>query len=103
MYFTFKHQPSDFVVNEVLPFKLNGNGDFFYVFFEKERLNTMDILMRICQTTGLKREQIGIAGLKDKEGITKQWLSISRKHLKICGGVSEFSQLLREKVKILST
>jgi tRNA pseudouridine synthase D (truD) len=32
----------------------------------------------------LKREQLGIAGLKDKEGITKQRISISKKNLKIC-------------------
>jgi tRNA pseudouridine synthase D (truD) len=32
----------------------------------------------------LKREQLGIAGLKDKEGVTKQRISISKKNLKNC-------------------
>jgi tRNA pseudouridine synthase D (truD) len=44
----------------------------------------MEIVLRICETMKLKREQLGIAGLKDKEGITKQRISISKKNLKNC-------------------
>lgn len=84
MYFAFKHQPSDFIVSEILPYELSGNGDFFYIFLEKEKLNTMEIVLWICETMKLKREQLGIAGLKDKEGITKQRLTISQKSLKTC-------------------
>jgi len=70
MYFSFKNQPSDFIVSEILPFELSGNWDFFYIFFEKEKLNTMEIVLWICKNMKLKREQLGIAGLKDKERIT---------------------------------
>lgn len=103
MYFAFKSQPSDFVVHEVLPFELSGNGDFLYILFEKEQVNTMDIIMWICESRELKREQLGIAGLKDKEGITRQRLSISKKYLKSCGGASEFLNFLKERVKVLKT
>ncbi len=90
-------------MSEILPYELSGNGDFFYIFFEKEKLNTMEVVLWICKQTKLKREQLGIAGLKDKEGITKQRISISQKYLKTCGGKDQFLKLLAEKVKILKT
>ena len=58
-------------------------GEVNDIFFEKEKLNTMEIVLWICKNMKLKREQLGIAGLKDKEGITKQRISISKKKLKI--------------------
>ncbi len=103
MYFSFKNQPSDFIVSEILPFELSGNWDFFYIFFEKEKLNTMEIVLWICKNMKLKREQLGIAGLKDKEGITKQRISISKKNLKIYWGEQIFSTFLKEKIKILKS
>ena len=51
----------------------------------------------------LKREQLGIAGLKDKEGVTKQRISISKKNLKNCWGEKIFSTFLKEKIKILKS
>ena len=103
MYFAFKSQPSDFIVSEILPYELSGNGDFFYIFFEKEKLNTMEIVLRICETMKLKREQLGIAGLKDKEGITRQRLTISQKTLKNCWGKDQFLTFLKGKLRILRT
>ena len=103
MYFAFKSQPSDFIVSEVLPYELSGHGDFFYIFFEKEKLNTMEVVLRICKAMKLKREQLGIAGLKDKEGITKQRISISQKYLKTCGGKDQFLAFLKSKLHILKT
>ena len=66
MYFSFKTQPEDFIVEELLPFQLSGKGKFLYVFFEKKLVNTMEILLSLCQILGLKRGDVGIAGLKDK-------------------------------------
>ena len=40
MYFAFKTQPEDFIVEELLPFQLSGKGEFLYVFFEKKLVNT---------------------------------------------------------------
>jgi tRNA(Glu) U13 pseudouridine synthase TruD len=51
-------------------------GDFFYVYFEKSGINTMEVVMELCHELGLLRKELGIAGLKDKDGITAQWISI---------------------------
>lgn len=103
MYFAFKTQPEDFIVEELLPFQLSGKGEFLYVFFEKKLVNTMEVLLSLCQMLGLKRGDIGIAGLKDKAWITRQRLSISQKALNACGGSSTFFDSLKQKVAILTT
>ena len=103
MDFAFKTQPEDFIVEELLPFQLSGKGEFLYVFFEKRLVNTMEVLLSLCQTLGLKRGDIGIAGLKDKAWITRQRLSISQKALNACGGSSTFFDSLKQKVAILAT
>lgn len=44
MLYTFKQQPEDFIVEEILPFVPSGTGDALYVFFEKKDRNTMDVI-----------------------------------------------------------
>lgn len=101
IYFSFKAQPSDFFVSEELAFEPSGQGDFLYLFFEKCQKNTMEILETLCKATGLKREDLGIAGLKDKEGITRQRLSIGKKKLNAAGGKDFVLDQLRKEVQLL--
>ncbi len=103
IYFRFKAQPSDFLVTEQLAFEPSGQGDFLYYFFEKCQKNTMEVLEKLCKATGLKREDLGIAGLKDKEGITRQRLSISNKKLKAAGGRDFFVEQLKKEVQLLES
>jgi tRNA pseudouridine synthase D (truD) len=44
----------------------------------------MDIISHLTSNLPLKREDIGIAGLKDKEGITRQRITIYKKKIKSC-------------------
>lgn len=81
MLFQFKTKPEDFIVKEKLWFIPGREGNFFYVLWEKENKNTMDIVNSLCKKFWLKRNDIGIAGLKDKQAITEQWISIEKKTL----------------------
>jgi tRNA pseudouridine13 synthase len=76
MLYRFKQHPEDFIVEELLPSLPTGQGDVFYVYFEKRNLTTMDILTHLQRQLFLSREEMGIAGLKDKAGITRQWITI---------------------------
>ncbi|MEI8092490.1 MAG: tRNA pseudouridine(13) synthase TruD [bacterium] len=80
--FSFKQKSQDFVVQEELPFLLSGRGDVFFVFFEKRNLNTMDVVNHLCSAFNISRLTLGIAGLKDKRAITKQWICIYKSALK---------------------
>ena len=53
--FNFKQKSQDFIVEEILPFKLSGKGDAFYVYFEKRNHNTMDIIRHLTMNLGVSR------------------------------------------------
>lgn len=63
----------------------------------------MDILQILTKHFPLQREDIGIAWLKDKIWITKQRLSLSKRKIKMCGGIQAVTTLLSQTVKILNT
>lgn len=101
MYFAFKDHYEDFIVEEKLDYTPNGIWDAWHLFIEKKGINTMDIISHLTSNLPLKREDIGIAGLKDKEGITRQRITIYKKKIKSCWGENAILSLLREKCTIL--
>lgn len=103
MYY-FKKEIEDFVVKEKLGFEPKTDGDFLYIYFEKVQKNTMDVIEWLCAETKLPRKWFGIAGLKDKHGITQQWMSISMIHVdRFLGGEEAFLKLLWKEVKVLKS
>lgn len=74
-------EPEDFVVDEVLPYPLSGEGDHLFIRFEKVGLNTPEAVTRIVTAAGLAEgrrlpPEVGYAGLKDRHARTRQWMSI---------------------------
>jgi tRNA pseudouridine13 synthase len=74
--YQFKRSSSDFIVDELLSAQPSGSGEVFYVYFQKENLTTMEVLEHLQRQLSLSREDFGIAGLKDKVGITRQWITV---------------------------
>lgn len=102
MLFQIKSKPEDFVVEEVLwEWVTSWKWDFLYIFFEKENLTTMDIVDDLTKNFHLQRDEIGIAWLKDKVWITRQWISISQRSLNKIWREENFIQALWKKVRIL--
>ena len=102
MLFQIKSKPEDFIVEEILPeWFPSWKWDFLYVFFEKENLTTMDIIDYLTKTLHLQRDELGIAWLKDKAWITRQWISISKRSLDKIWWEDVFVKTLWEKVRIL--
>ncbi len=66
----------DFVVDEVPAYAPSGNGDHWYVRLEKRGMNTRDAALVIARTTRTPERDIGYAGMKDRHGVTTQWLSV---------------------------
>ena len=65
----------DFVVSEVPRDLPSGKGDYAYAYVEKRGLNTHDLVAALRQR-GVPYNDVGIAGLKDKNAVTRQWLSV---------------------------
>ncbi|WP_456466043.1 tRNA pseudouridine(13) synthase TruD [Persephonella sp.] len=71
-----KKKPSDFIVEEVLPFKPLNKGSYKLFRLKKSNLSTIQVIRFLSKLLGVKPSQIGFAGLKDKFAITTQFITI---------------------------
>ena len=93
-----KTLPEDFRVEEILPFTLTGEGEHLYLQITKTQLNTQDLLLEVSRTLQIPMKLISHAGLKDKQAVTTQWISL---HLP--GKTNPDYQLLAsEQVQVIS-
>lgn len=65
----------DFVVEEIPLYPFSGQGDHTLVHIEKSGLSTFEAVRRICLELSFPERDVGVAGLKDARGRTRQWLS----------------------------
>ena len=71
-----KQEPSDFIVEEVPYYLPEGAGEHLYLFVEKEKISTHDMVSILSRELQVKEIEIGVAGLKDAQAISRQWVSI---------------------------
>jgi tRNA pseudouridine13 synthase len=72
----FRAEPEDFVVEEIPAYELSGRGDHVYFLIEKRNLTSFEVMDLIGKAMHRKSLDIGCAGLKDKRGVTRQWMSL---------------------------
>ncbi len=68
----------DFVVEEVPAYLPAGEGEHLYLWVEKRGLTTRGLVERLV-ALGVPEKAIGVAGLKDKYAVTRQWLSLPKR------------------------
>ena len=73
-----KVHPTDFRVTEIPRYKPSGQGDHVYLYIEKEGIGSLEAAARIAQAFGQPRHAVGLAGLKDAQAVTRQWISLER-------------------------
>ena len=69
----------DFAVSEIPRFLPCGSGELAYAYVEKRGLNTHDLVAAL-RDLGVPYNDVGVAGLKDKHAVTRQWLSVPGEH-----------------------
>ncbi|GAB2803349.1 tRNA pseudouridine(13) synthase TruD [Halomonas shantousis] len=72
----YRAAPEDFVVEEVLDFTPEGQGEHLWLWVEKRDLTTMELAKRLARACGVSSRDVGYSGLKDRSAVTRQWLSI---------------------------
>lgn len=72
----FKQYPQDFIVTETLSFTPTGEGENLLLLIEKVQLNTQQVCEYLAKFFNKRLRDIGYAGLKDKQSISRQWFSI---------------------------
>jgi tRNA pseudouridine13 synthase len=68
--------PEDFLVDEEPAYPASGTGDHVFVRIEKRGLTTPQAVDRIARALVINARDIGVAGMKDRHAVTRQWLSL---------------------------
>ncbi|MCK4508834.1 MAG: tRNA pseudouridine(13) synthase TruD, partial [Desulfuromonadales bacterium] len=71
-----RQQPEDFQVDEIPLYEPCGEGDHLYLRVEKCGLTTYDLLRELANALNCKERDLGYAGLKDAQAITRQTVSV---------------------------
>jgi tRNA pseudouridine13 synthase len=73
---TLRTTDDDFVVDEELPYAPSGAGDHVFVRIEKRGTTTVDAARALARALGVRDRDIGVAGMKDRHAVARQWLSL---------------------------
>ena len=87
-------RPEDFEVDELAAFEPSGQGEHLYVRVEKQGRETLEVARALAQRAAISLRDVGYAGLKDRQALTRQWFSLPRR--------DEMDDLGLEGVRILS-
>ena len=95
--FHFAKSPRTFVVEEIPLYPFCGSGEHLILKVRKKNLTTNEMLNIFSKILGIRRVEIGYAGLKDKNALTIQHISI---HKRFAPQIERFSY---ENIKILDS
>ena len=68
--------PDDFFVDEEPAYLPSGEGEHVFAKLEKRGLTTQMAVERIAKALAVKPRDIGVAGMKDRHAVTRQWISL---------------------------
>lgn len=68
--------PEDFLVEEIPLYQPSGQGEHIYLFVEKRGVTAMQMVDTLARHFRVRKSAVGYAGLKDKQAITRQVVSI---------------------------
>lgn len=71
-----KQRPEDFIVEEIPAYEPAGQGEHIYLWVQKTNISTLHLVRLLAEHFGVRRDDIGVAGLKDKLAVTTQTVSI---------------------------
>lgn len=73
---SFKECPEDFQVNELFSEPFSGSGEHIVLKIEKKGLTTEEVVKSLSRLIHKSVKWISYAGLKDKQAVSTQWLSV---------------------------
>ncbi|MES2788108.1 MAG: tRNA pseudouridine(13) synthase TruD [Planctomycetota bacterium] len=74
-----KQEPGDFEVEEIPAYVPVGAGEHLYLWIEKTGITTEQLTRQIVQTLRVASRDIGVAALKDRHAVARQFVSIPAK------------------------
>jgi tRNA pseudouridine13 synthase len=73
---TIKERPEDFIVEEQPLYQPAGEGEHCYLFIEKTGISSSEMVEIVAKHFGVRDRDVGIAGQKDAQAITRQLVSV---------------------------
>lgn len=81
-----KTTPEDFRVRELLDWPESAEGGYVVHRLRKEKLSTAEALQMLSRECNIDRNGIAYAGLKDRQAITEQFITIERRAVELSLG-----------------
>ncbi|RME20425.1 MAG: tRNA pseudouridine(13) synthase TruD [Deltaproteobacteria bacterium] len=75
-----KQRCEDFFVEEIPAYEPCGSGEHLFLLVEKSGHTTPYLCRMLARRLGISEFDIGIAGMKDRWAVTRQWISIPAEH-----------------------
>ena len=72
-----KQRPEDFVVREGYRFEQDPEGPIWVYRMDKQKVSTLQALERLSKEFAVRRRDLSICGLKDKQGRTEQLVGVN--------------------------
>ncbi len=69
-------EPEDFVVTEDLGFEPSGEGEHAFLIIRKRNTNSEWVARQIAKLVGVKKIDVGFAGMKDRRAVTTQAFTV---------------------------
>lgn len=69
-------RPEDFVVDELPAYPADGRSGHLLVWMRKRKLSTEAAVREVAAKLGVARAEIGVAGRKDRDAVTRQQISL---------------------------
>jgi tRNA pseudouridine13 synthase len=92
---TLKHEPGDFVVEEISAYEPCGAGEHLFLWIEKRDVSGEDLLRHVARRLAISSGDVGMAGIKDRRAITRQWISVPARCEPLAG------QIETERIRVL--
>lgn len=74
--YRIKQYPEDFIVKEISNLSLKDSGEYLICLLKKKNYTTIRAIEQIATLLNKKPKDIGFAGIKDKNAVTEQFISI---------------------------
>lgn len=71
-----KAVPEDFVVEEIPAYEPTGDGEHLFLWIQKRDCSAEFLERQIARELRISRDEIGMAGMKDRQAVTRQWVSV---------------------------
>ena len=71
-----RSRPGDFLVEELSTFEPSGQGEHLALWVRKEGIDHRSMIRTIASACGVRPGRIGWAGMKDRDAVTMQWITV---------------------------